>query len=345
MDWSNICKMMRNAPRQSEMEYQNYIKDMILDIALGWNSNQIVEQLSLQLGSTERLVPDLLVRKDNNNSFIVEVKKPGHKKGRRDIEQLQSYMKQLEIPVGVYWGDEVEVYWKTIGDGSAPVLLLSLNFNVLCVDGDAFVSLFSEENYSLDAIRAFKEECDAKCRFESEVNILLEEVTAPEFQKSVKSIIRNYFIEKGLDEDIVETVMGKVMVCISNERKKDATDDTPKLNVFPMEKTHKSRSRRSVNARSYAYNLMRQIIEKNRNLSFGELYSLFKKRNYVEEVTTIEEKRMHRWFLLPDEIMTLSDGTKIAISNQWGFNNNSKPKMDLLRKVAENFGIDASLPN
>ena len=42
--------------------------------------------------------------------------------------------------------------------------------------------------------------------------------------------------------------------------------------------------------------------------------------------------------------MTLTDGTKVAISNQWGFNNNSKPKMDFLREVAERFNIDTSLP-
>lgn len=89
---------------------------------------------------------------------------------------------------------------------------------------------------------------------------------------------------------------------------------------------------------------MKQIIEKNRHLSFRDLYALFKKRNYVEEVATIDEKRMGRWFLCQDKIMTLSDGTKVAISNQWGFNNNSKPKMDLLRRIAERFDIDASLP-
>ncbi|MDE6522839.1 MAG: type I restriction enzyme HsdR N-terminal domain-containing protein [Muribaculaceae bacterium] len=345
MDWNFICKIIRNIDKQSEIAYQRGIKEMILEVGLGWNSEQITEQLSLQLGSTERLVPDILVQKDERNSFIIEVKKPGHKKTNGDIEQLLSYMKQMEIPVGIYWGDEVEVYWKTIGDGSAPILLLNLNFNVLCEDGHSFVSLFSEVNYSLDAMRAFKEECETKKKFDSEVNNLLEEVTATEFNETVKGLISNYFLDRGIDEDVVKTVMSKVQLCISDKRGEEDTDRAILRHGIPMEFSYQSRSRRSVGARPFAYNLMRKIIEKNRNLSFGDLYALFKKRNYVEEVATIDEKRMGRWFLLPDEIITLSDGTKVAISNQWGFNNNSKPKMDLLRSIAEKFDIDATLPD
>ena len=77
MDWSNICKVMRYADCRNETAYQSFIKEMILEEKLGWNPSQITEQLSLQLGSTERLVPDLVVSKDDRNSFIVEVKKTG----------------------------------------------------------------------------------------------------------------------------------------------------------------------------------------------------------------------------------------------------------------------------
>lgn len=344
MDWTFICKMMRNIDKQNEMAYQRGIKEMILEFGLGWNNEQITEQPSLQLGSTERLVPDILVQKDERNSFIIEVKKPGRKKANGDIGQLLSYMKQLETPVGIYWGDEVEVYWKTIGDGSAPLRLLSLNFNVFCEDGETFVSLFSKENYSLDAMRAYKEECEIKVRFDSKVDELLKEVTAPKYQEIVKNLISNCLIDRGIAENIIETVIGKISVRIFEEREEEATNDAAMIHCLPKERTYQSMSRRSIGARPFAYNLMKQIIDKNRNLSFAKLYALFKKKNYVEEVAAIEEKRMDRWFLQPEEILTLSDGTEVAISNQWGFNNHCKPKMDLLRAIAERFDIDASLP-
>ena len=215
MDWSNICKVMRYADCRNETEYQGFIKEMILEEKLGWNPSQITEQLSLQLGSTERLVPDLVVSKDDRNSFIVEVKKPGHKKTHGDIEQLLSYMKQLETPVGIYWGDEVEVYYKTIGDGSAPVLLMCLNFNVLCEDGDMFISLFSENTYCVEEVCKFKDERESKKAFDSKVNELLSEVSSLEFQEELRSFIAGHLQKRGASKDIETEVMGKISVSVT----------------------------------------------------------------------------------------------------------------------------------
>ena len=344
MDWNFICRVIRNIDRQSEMAYQRGIKEMILETVLGWRDDQITEQLSLQLGSTERLVPDILIRKDERNSFIIEVKKPGHKKTNGDIEQLLSYMKQLEIPVGIYWGDEVEVYWKTIGDVSDLILLLSLNFNVREEEGNVFVSLFAEENYSLDKVIVFKNEREAKAIFESKVKDLRSEVLSAEFRSDVKNLIVDYLVKTGKDRNVVDAVMDRVSVSVSCDKEENAIEEVGIGNTPILDKKSQRRGRRGIGARPYAYNLMRQIIEKNRHLNFRQLYSIFKKKNYIEEVSTIiEDDRKGRWFLMEDEILTLSDGTKVAISNQWGFNNNCKPKMDFLREVAEKFGIDTSL--
>lgn len=333
---------MRNIDKQSEMSYQRGVKEMILETALGWSTDQITEQLSLQLGSTERLVPDMLVRKDDHNSFIIEVKKPGHKKTKGDIGQLLSYMKQLEIPVGIYWGDEVEVYWKTIGDGSSPVCLLSFNFNVNCEEGDAFVSLFSEGDYNLDKVQAFKNECGVKAIFESKVKDLRLEVLSAEFTSDVKKLIFDYLIDTGKDKDVVEAVMEKVSISISldNNIDSDREEDVEEKHQI-VGRFYGKRSNNGV-AQRYAYDLIRQIIEKNRGLSFGQLYGIFKRKNRIEDVTKIKDEA--RWFLHEDDVIKLSDGTMVAISNQWGFNGFSKPKMDELREIAKRYGIDKPLP-
>lgn len=45
-----------------------------------------------------------------------------------------------------------------------------------------------------------------------------------------------------------------------------------------------------------------------------------------------------------EDIINIADGTRVVISNQWGFNNNSKKKMDHLRKIATKYGLDITLP-
>lgn len=44
------------------------------------------------------------------------------------------------------------------------------------------------------------------------------------------------------------------------------------------------------------------------------------------------------------DIIKIADGTRVVISNQWGFNNNRKVKMDRLREIASKHGLDTTLP-
>ena len=175
------------------------------------------------------------------------------------------------------------------------------------------------------------------------------EVLSAEFRSDVKSLIVDYLVNTGKDKNVVKAVMDRVSISVSCDKEESAVEEGGMGNMLILDKKilnkkSQRRGRRGIGARPYAYNLMRQIIEKNRHLNFRQLYSIFKKKNYIEEVSTIiEDDRKGRWFLMEDEILTLSDGTKVAISNQWGFNNNCKPKMDFLREVAEKFGIDTSL--
>lgn len=95
--WSKVCEILtKYANRENEMTYQKSIIDLLMEMNLGWHKNQIAEQLSMQLGSKERLIPDVVITKDDRNMFVMEVKEAAHLKTEKDIDQLVSYMKQLE---------------------------------------------------------------------------------------------------------------------------------------------------------------------------------------------------------------------------------------------------------
>lgn len=73
------------------------------------------------------------------------------------------------------------------------------------------------------------------------------------------------------------------------------------------------------------------------------MFAIFGRKNRIEKVSLIKDKK--RWFMDERDLVTLSDGTRIAISTQWGLNGASKANMDNLREVAKRFGIDISLPH
>ena len=344
VNWNMLCQIMSHADRQNEMTYQKYIKDMILEIGLGWHKEQIVEQLSLQLGSIERLVPDIIVKKNNRNCFVIEVKRPGHIKTQKNIDQLISYMKQIETPVGIYWGDGVEVYYKNIGDGSQPILLMSLQFKMSDTHGEDFVSLFYEPTFSIENIYKFKKKQEAKLVFETNVQRLLKEVLIPDFQKELIEVLKNHLIEKGEEREVVENVLDQINISILTSSRSDINEKNI-IEVLPLISPSNDEGfrRNRGSTQRYAYNLIRQIIEKNLHLSFNQLYSIFNRRNHIEDITKVKDKK--RWFMNREDIITLTDGTRVVISNQWGFNGSCKARMDNLRLIARKYGIDDSLPN
>lgn len=340
-NWSSICRSMRYANTQTEIEYQNSIKDLILENGLGWCDEQISEQPTLQLGSTERLIPDIVVTKDDSNKFVIEIKKPSHIRTQRNIEQLVSYMKQLEVPVGIYIGDEIEVYYKKMGDGSLPVLVLKISFDSNEVKGGDFVSLFSEDKFSVNSVLEYIKKQEYNKKFKSDVDRLMSEITSEKFQKDLCCALKKYLKEQGENEDVIETALSQVVFSISmpisestklEERVANNNTDINGSNDILQIK------RNSGTVQRYAYGLIRQILEKNSALRFKQLYGLFGRKNFIEDITQVRDTR--RWFMDESDIIKTIDGVRVVISNQWGLKNNSKPKMDKLKNIAKEQGID-----
>lgn len=338
-DWSSICRSMRYANTQTEIEYQNSLKDLLLENGLGWSDEQISEQPTLQLGSTERLIPDIVVSKDDKNKFVIEIKKPSHIKTQKNIEQLVSYMKQLEVPVGIYIGDEIEVYYKKIGDGSRPVSVLRAIFDANEAGGPDFVSLFSEDKFSVDSILEYIKKQESKLKFKSDVDRLLSEITSDKFQKDVFDALKKYLVERGENVDVIESALSQVVFNVSILASESLNAEGRASNDGIRESNGVSQMKRNNGTvQRYAYGLIRQILEKNYALRFRQLYELFGRKNFIEDINQVRDTR--RWFMDENDIIKTVDGTKVVVSNQWGLNNNSKPKMDRLRSIAKEQGIE-----
>lgn len=345
--WAKICEILEKyANRENEMTYQKSIIDLLLETNLGWDKNQIEEQMSMQLGSTERLIPDVVVTKNNQNKFVMEVKEPAHVRTQKNIDQLVSYMKQLETSVGIYVGKELEVYFKNIGDGSEPKLILRVDFNPADKNGEDFLRLFHESEFSIECVLDYMKARDAKIAFEENVNELVSHFLSPDFADELKLIIGTYFSDRG--DDVVAAALDAVSFNIhSSDEEYDIKNIDSRLQTdeetlsYTRQKTRRKGGNNGV-AQRYAYSLIKQIIEKNPTLNFRQLYAIFDRKNRIEDITQVKDES--RWCMDDEDVIKISDGTRVVISNQWGFNGHSKDKMDSLRSIALKYGIDVTLP-
>lgn len=338
--WANLCKLIKNAPSNDESHFQNYIENVVLPIGLKWREIQIESHPQLHLGSRKRMIPDIHVKKNDKESFVIEVKRPSHTKTDENIDQLISYMKQLETPVGIYIGNELEIYYKKLGDGSSCVRLMSLHFNEEDINGTKFVSLFNETDFSIERIEKFKIEIDNETTFQDNVTALLNQLLSPNFNHSIKDLVLNYLVENGKSQDVVKEALGKIDFKVfrleENPHQSVFHDETIKPDIGKIKGTKPNRG----TVQRYAYRLIKGVIEKNYHLTFPQMFAIFGHKNYIADIHTVHDPT--RWFMNDEDILTLSDGTRIAVSNQWGLNGSCKPRMDRLRSIAHKYRIDLS---
>jgi len=256
-------------------------------------------------------------------------------------------MKQLETPVGIYIGNEMKIYYKTIGDGAEPTLVMSLQFNANDSLGDVFVKLFSADDFTIGNIAAYVEELKAAKAFEANVQKLVEDMTSDDFREKLTELIVEHYNADGYTTDEIKAALSQLNIKINSDYKNQAECNPALIKPTTSQsvRVQNVRTRAKVNnitARQYAFNLIKQIIERNSSLSYRQLHDIFGKKNFIIDINNVTDE--NRWFMGEDKFFQSQDGTIIVVSNQWGFNGNSKPKMERLRYIAEKYGIDTTIP-
>lgn len=351
MDWKSICTFMKYAKISDEKAYQDFLKEILLENCLGWDSDDIEEQRSITLGSTQRLIPDLIVSKDDKVQFIIEVKQPFHSRKHEDIEQLTSYMKQLEVNIGIFVGGTIEVYYKKIGEGSEPQLLLSTSFKSEEPNGEKFANLFSASSFSVENIERLYQKYIQEKKVNEEVNEIIEWLNEPVAIECVRQLLTEYLESNKKSGTAIEKALNSVLISIQSANKCDKTKPDANEKVITSHTLHidykkldsttsPTKLRIAGKVKDIAFNLVREILHINSNKTFSQLYDIFGKANYIKAIKDIDNPK--RWFM--DEVFTSSDGTKFVISNQWGLNGGSKPKFDYLVEIAKSFEIEVIIP-
>ena len=126
---------------------------------LGWAKykGEICHKQSIHLGNNNRIEPDILIKRDGEDEFVIEVKRPSHKQIKKDVDQLLSYMRILKLNVGIYMGEYIEVFYDMPSSKEA-VSVLKVPLEINSKLGAKFVELFSKETFSKESIMGFCEE-------------------------------------------------------------------------------------------------------------------------------------------------------------------------------------------
>lgn len=177
--WNQFVYLLCEAKKKNveESDYHSLIEQQLQ--LLGWFlfNGEICHKPSIHIGNSNHIQPDILIKKDGEEEFVIEVKRPSHKLVKKDVEQLQSYMRQLKLSVGIYIGEFIDVFYDMAGSKDAVSVLripLELNSN----EGALFIDQFSKDGYDRARVLAFCKQRVDEMRHQAEIDKLRDDIIA-----------------------------------------------------------------------------------------------------------------------------------------------------------------------
>ena len=174
------------------------------------DSEDIDSKRSLHIGSTDREIPDIILRSNHNDICIIELKRYSLSKNSNYEKQLLNYMTHtdLHLSIGVLVCKTLNIYHFDHAKNATECL--EIPFEKDSKNGETFISLISKSNFSEDKITNF-----IKSENESKENVrnLKSEIT----DELVKGLIIKHFENKYSANDI-EKVLSELNISISEKK-------------------------------------------------------------------------------------------------------------------------------
>ena len=333
--WNDIVLSLIDCKNKglSESEYQSKIEEQFK--FLGWSvySGCIESKPILPIGNSKYIIPDLVLKKDNIRVLPIEIKEPNNRIKKRQEEQLFSYMLQLDLRIGVYIGEKIQLYYNSYDDKDRPHCVLSVDYNIDNPNGILLCELLSYETFNLNNLEEFCKKIVAKERYKLSLHHQFEEIFAPEKgEETIKKFIKLRLIEDCQDEAVLDEAINSLKIHI------ELPSSSKNQNKIISQKSKKKIAKYSLNGSTPMYKTkfvleaLRLYVKKFPTATYEDIeatfpksiqggYGVVRKMSDLQEYIESGSNIMGRFSSTPQEILTSADGISFAVCNQWDYNN------------------------
>lgn len=163
---------------------------------LGWAKfkGEICHKPNIHIGNNNRIEPDILIKRDDEDEFVIKVKRPSHKQSKKDVDQLLSYMRLLKLSVGIYMGEHIEIFYD-IPSSKEAISIMKVPLEIDNKLGARFIDKFLKDNFSRDTIVDFCEERIQEIQRQNSLNEIKESLIA-DAQTQITESLKPYLMEK-----------------------------------------------------------------------------------------------------------------------------------------------------
>ncbi|MDR0580001.1 MAG: type I restriction enzyme HsdR N-terminal domain-containing protein [Campylobacteraceae bacterium] len=220
MKWNDICLRVNKHINISANEdrFQELFEHILL--ALGWSDDEIVVKKSFQVGAANRIMPDIIISKDNENTIVIELKRPILEPSQTHISQLTSYLRALGVRFGIYIGRNLQLYHNETSNAKDPQKVFETDFVKDNNDAQELINLLKKENFSKEGFEKFcvdMAEKNHKAKQEAE-----EKKVKSQEKRKIISKSRKGYISEGHFEvvyKIIKPILQKYINQILNKKR------------------------------------------------------------------------------------------------------------------------------
>lgn len=152
---------------------------------------------SMQIGSLKRIITDIIIRNNENDLFIVELKK--HNISYCGEKQLLSYLKLLHNDIGILISDKIYIIDYDYNKNDDEQIKIEIEFTENNPDGIKFVELFSKKNFNKEKIKEF---IYAKDKFIKNINEIKSKIS----KNILLDLLKQKLSFKYSDEEIEQAI-------------------------------------------------------------------------------------------------------------------------------------------
>lgn len=338
-NWIEIVETLQPYVKcnSTEPKYQQEIENCLK--FLGWRSSNktMQSQVTINIGHKNSIRPDIILYKDGIPVLPIEIKRPNNICNIKQESQLMSYMRQLRLNIGLFIGENIQLYYDNPNDFDNPVSVFKVEFREDDANGDIFCEMLSYGKFDIISLEDFCKErynqIIARNNLQQRLNEFLFSGNAT---KNIITLIKEKFTKEGFEDDVLNAELSKLDINVNRKEihnlsqvivnSSSALEDTDKNQdaYFSFDGITFHCKRR------FVLELIKHYVENNPNVIFEELERQFpaelhtKSLGVVRTLSSVNDRIIsqpdlrRRYFLKDNEIITLSDGTKVVVNNQWG---------------------------
>ena len=309
---------------------------------LGWAKyrKEILHKQNVAIGRTY-IQPDILIEKDGEVQFVIEVKRPVYTQTKKDIDQLVSYIRQMKQKVGIYIGEHIEVFYDKPGEKEA-ISVITIPLELDNKRGARFVDLFSREKFTEQSIVSFCEECIEEKHRQENLNKVKESLIS-DAQTQIMEALKPYLVEKYNGtfteeeiQDMLSSVHFNASTNVDEQQKKESysTTSIPSTEDSLSVKRPNDPTKYSINGFNcptkgiFVHMLVKEYVHQHPEKTYDELEHVFpaKLQGSCGVIRTLDyicakKYKGRRYFTEADKVLQSSDGIKFAVSTQWSVHN------------------------